>query len=131
MAVGIEIKGREVTFTLGGSALIGVTNKSHNLTNEFGDTTDDQSNGWAERAATALLKSYEFSISGTFKNLELVKAYFGTSQMFAVVETYPDGSTLSYDATLNNLSYSADSNAGYTYEASFTSSGEPTFTPGV
>ena len=131
MSVGIKIAGNDVTFTLGGSAMVGVTNKSHNFTNEFADTTDDQSGDWSEKSAEVLKKGYSFSVSGKFKNLEMVKAYFQTSQAFAVVETYPEGSTLSYDAVMTTLSYSADSQGAYTYEAAFESSGTPVFVAGV
>lgn len=131
MSVGIGIIGRDVTFTLGGSALVGVTNKSTSWNNELGDTTDDQSSGFTEFMATPLLKSGEFSISGTFKNMELVKSYFGTSVIFPVVETFPDGSTLTYDAAMASVSYSGDSNGLYTFESSFSTSGQPIFVAGT
>jgi hypothetical protein len=131
MSVGIGIIGRDVTFTLGGSALVGVTQKGTTWTNELGDTTDDQSSGYTEFMATPLLKSGEFSISGTFKNLEVVKSYFGTSVIFPVVETFPDGSTLAYDAAMTTVSYSSGSNETMTFEAAFSTSGVPTFTAGT
>ena len=132
MSVGIVMIGREVTFTLGGSALVGVNSKGISFTNELADVTDDQSAGWTEFAAQALLKSAEFTVSGILKNMELAAAYFGNSQIFAVVKTYPDGSTISFDAAMTGApSFTEESNAPSTFEASFTSSGAVVFVAGT
>lgn len=132
MSVGIGIIGREVTFTLGGSAVVGVNSKGISFSNEMLDTTDDNSAGWTEMLATPGLKSAEFSISGLTKNLELMKAYFSASQVFAIVKTYPDGSTLTFDAAMTGApSFSGESNSVMTFEASFTSSGPVVFVAGV
>ena len=131
MSVGIGIIGREITFTIGGTAILGVTSKSNSLTNELGDTTDDNSSGNTEYLATAILKSSEFSVSGTLKNLELLNTFFGASIIYEVIETFPDGSTLTYDAAMTTFSYSADSNSLTTYEAAFSRSGAPVFVAGT
>ena len=131
MSVGIGIIGREVTFTLGGGALVGVNSKGITLNNEAGDTTDDQSSGYQERLATALLKSCEFTISGILKNMELINAYAGSSQIFPVVVTYPDGSTLTFDAFLDNVAHTGESNGLFTFDASFSSSGAVVFVAGT
>lgn len=133
MSVGIGIVGREITFTVGGSAVLGVTSKSNSLTNELGDTTDDNSSGNTEYLATAILQSSEFSVSGTLKNLELLSAFFGASIIYEVIETFPDGSgsTLTYDAALTSFSYSAESNSLTTYEATFSRSGGTNFVAGT
>jgi predicted secreted protein len=124
MSVGIGIVGREVTFTLGGSAIVGVLSKGISFSNEMGDTTDDNSAGWQEFLATPLLKSAEFSVSGQTKNLELVAAYFGASNIFPVVITYPDGSTITADFAMTGApSLTHESNTLSTFECSFTSSG--------
>lgn len=132
MSVGIGIVGREVTFTFGGSALVGVTSKGISFSNEMLDTTDDDASGWTEFLATPGLKSAEFSVSGTLKNLELMAAYFSASQIFNVVKNYPDGSTLTFDAAMTGApSFTGESNALMTFEASFTSSGAVVFVAGV
>lgn len=132
MSVGIGIIGREVTFTLGASAIVGVNSKGISFSNEMLDTTDDNSSGWNEFLAVPGLKSAEFSISGTVKNLELMNAYFGASQIFAVVKTYPDGSTLTFDAAMTGApAFTGESNALMTFEASFTSSGPVAFVAGT
>lgn len=135
MSVGIGIIGREITFTLGGAALVGVNSKGFTFNNEPLDTTDDNSSGWQERLAKPGLKSIEFTMSGLVKNLELVKAYMGTSQIFAVLVTFPDGastpSTLAFDCHMDSVSATGESNGLTTFDATFSSSGVPVFTPGT
>lgn len=131
MAVGIGIIGREVTLTLGGLTIVGVISKGRTFNNEKLDTTDDNSAGWQEALAKAGLKSVEFTMSGLVKNLQLVNAYFGTSQIFPVVETFPDGSTLTYDVFMDNVSQTGESNSLLTFDASFSSSGAVVWVAGV
>jgi len=123
-SVGVGIIGREVTFTFGAGTLLGTVSKGISFSNELGDTTDDAASGWKEYSATALLKFAEFTVSGTLKNMELVNAYFGASQIFEVVMTYPDGSTVTFNAAMTGApSLTHEANALSTYEASFESSG--------
>ena len=132
MSVGINIVGRDVTFTLGGSALVGVLSKGISFTNEMGDTTDDDASGWKEFAAAPLLKSAAFTVSGQLKNLELVGAFFGASNIFEVVITYPEGSTLTADFALTSgpaLTHEHASNS--TFEVSFESSGAVVWVAGT
>jgi predicted secreted protein len=132
MSVGIGIIGREVTFTLGGSAIVGVLSKGISFSNEMLDTTDDNSSGWTEFLATPGLKSAEFSISGTAKNLELMKAFFAASNIFNIDVTYPDGSTLDFDAAMTGApSYTGESNGLTSFDCSFTSSGAIVFVAGT
>lgn len=131
MAVAAKILGRDVTFTMGGSAVVGVNSKNWTFNNETIDLTQDTSNGWVTKAAEAGLKSIEFGVSGWTQNLELVNSFFGSSQAFAFVCTYPEGSTLAFDATLESLSHTGESNGQITFEATFASTGAPTWTAGV
>ena len=129
--VGIGIVGREITFTLGGATLVGINSKGWTFNNEALDSTDDNSSGWQERLATAGLKNIEFTFSGVVKNLELINAYAGTSQMFPVVSTYPDGSTLTGDFFMDSVSHTGESNGLTTFDASFSSSGSVAFVAGT
>ena len=131
MSVGIGIIGREITFVLGGSALTGTNSKGFTFNNEPLDTTDDNSSGWQERLALSGTKSVEFTFSGLVKNLELIAAYSGTSQIFPVVVTYPDGSTLTFDAFMDNISNTGEANSLTTFDASFSSSGIVVFVAGT
>ena len=132
MTVGIGIIGREVIFTFGGATLVGTLSKGISFANEMGDSTDYQSSGWMEFIATPLLKSAEFSISALFKNLEMVAAYFDASNIFEVIITYPEGSTITFDAAMTGApALTHESNVIGTLETSFTSSGEIVFVAGV
>ena len=132
MSVGIGIIGREVTFTLGGGIITGINSKGIALSNEMLDTTDDNSSGWTEFLAVPGVKSAEMTISGITKNLELMAAYFGNSQIFPVVKTYPDGSTLTFDAAMTGApSFTGESNGLMTFDASFSSSGAVLFVAGT
>ena len=133
MAVDIKIAGREVTIDFGGTFLLGQVSKSITLNNEPFDVTDDNSNGWTTLAAESALKSIESALSGPLKNLELIAFYFGTSQVAAVEWTFPDGtgSKINFDAFLNNITASGDSNEPMTWDASLQSSGAVTFTAGT
>jgi predicted secreted protein len=132
MAVGIGIIGRDVTMTVGGSTLVGVTSKGISFSNEMGETTDDSSSGWQEFLGTPLKKGAEVSISGIVKNLELVKAYFSSSQAFPITASYPDGSSLTFDAVMSSgPNITGEANGLITFEVTFTSTGEINFTAGV
>lgn len=131
MSVGIGMVGRDITMTVGGSTLAGVVEKSITLSNEALETTDDQSSGFTEYLATAGKKSTSLSVSGTFKNLELFTTYFGASQMVECVITYPDTSTLTFDAFLESIEQGAPANELSTFSASLLSSGQPVFVAGI
>ena len=65
------------------------------------------------------------------KNLELLSAFAGTSQIFEVVNTYPDGSTLTTDYFMTSVSETGESNGLTTFDASFSSSGAAVFVAGT
>lgn len=132
MTVGVGIIGREITATVGTVTLLGTTSKGINFTNEALDTTDDASSGWQEFLAKPGLKTAEFTLSGVLKNLELINGHVGnTSQIYAIVVNYPDGSQLTFDGFMSSLNTTGESNGLTTYDATFASSGQLTFTPGV
>lgn len=131
MSVGIGIIGRQVLMTIATQTILGVQTKGLTVNNERLDTTDDASDGWAEALALPGQKSIEVPISGVLKNLELLAAYFDTSQMFALEITYPDGSVVAGDFFMNSFSETGEYNSLKTFDATFSSSGEVTFTPGT
>jgi len=131
MAVGIGMVGRQVTMTVGGATLVGVIDKGLARSNTPVDVTDDQSSGWTELLAIAGTKSASLSISGPFKNLELVQTYFQPSQMVECVLTYPDGSTETFDAFLESLETSGGQGDAYTFSATLQTSGAIAFVAGT
>jgi len=131
MSVGIGMIGREITVTVGGATLKGISSKGLSFSNEALETTDDQSAGYAEFLAESGVKSCEFSMSGILKNMELFATYAGTSQIVAVLATYPDGSTWGFDAFLESVNHTGEANGLTTFDAAFKSSGALTFTAGI
>jgi len=130
MAVGIGMIGREITMTVGGGTLLGVVEKSITMTNEVLETTDDASSGWQEYLAKVGKKGIALSVSGTLKNLELFDTYFQTSQIVACVITYPEGSSVSFDAVIENVENGMPGNELSTYSMSLQSSGSVTWSAG-
>lgn len=131
MSVGIGIIGRQVLITIGSQSILGIQTKGLTVNNERLDTTDDNADGWAEALAVPGQKSVELPISGLLKNLEMLAAYFASSQIFAATITYPDGSEVTGDFFLESFSETGEYNALKTFDATFSSSGEVTFTAGV
>ena len=131
MAVGIGMIGRDITMTVGGASLLGVVEKSLSRSNELLETTDDNSSGWQEYLAESGKKAVSLTVSGLTKNLELVQTWYGTSQIMACVVTYPDGSTESFDGTIESLETTGPSNELSTYSLSLQSSGVSTFVAGT
>jgi predicted secreted protein len=135
MSVGIGIVGRQVILTVGGETIVGVQTKGLSVNNERLETADDQSNGWAEALAIPGEKSVELPISGVLKSLDLLAAYFnggnGGSQIFDCQMTYPNGDTVEGDFFLNSFSETGEYNGLKTFDATFSSSGEVTFTAGA
>lgn len=132
---GIGMIGRDVTLTMGGSTVLGVNSKGFTFNNEPLDTTDDDASGWQERLAKPGVKSLEFTMSGIIKNLELIQAYAGASQIFEMIITYDDGittpSTVTVDMFLDTVSQTGESNGLFTFDASFSSSGPMAFVAGT
>lgn len=132
---GIGMVGRNVTLTMGGGTVLGVNSKGFTFNNEPLDTSDDDAAGWQERLATPGVKSLEFTMSGIIKNLELIQAYAGASQIFEMIITYDDGvttpSTVTVDMFLDSVSQTGESNGLFTFDASFSSSGAMAFVAGT
>lgn len=132
MSSGIGMIGRDVTVTVGGVTIVGTITKGSTFTNEALDTTDDDSSGQQEFLAKPGTKATEFTMSGIVKNLGLLEAYFGgDSQIYAIVITYTDGSTVTFDAFLESYSDTGTQNELLTFDASFKSSGAVAFVAGV
>lgn len=132
MSVGNGFTGRKVTLTVGGVGNIAIQTKGLSINNEMIDVTNDTSDGWATALAEPGQKSVELSFSGVVENLNLLMSVMtNTSQIYACVLTYPDGSTVSGDFGFGSFSDSGEYNEKYTFEATMSSSGEVTFTAGV
>lgn len=133
MSVGVGFLGREIDFTLGGSTLAGIVSKSLSMNNAPVDTSDDTSAGNAEYLAIPGRKDVTMGLSLKCKNLDLVQSFFdNTSQMYAVLVTFPDGtttnSTIAGDAFMTSTSLEGEHEGLTTIDIELTFSGAVTFT---
>ena len=132
MAVGNGFTGRKATLTIGGVGNIAIMSKGLSVNNEMVDVTNDTSGGWATALAEPGNKSCELSVSGVVENLSLLMSVMtNTSQIYACVLTYPDGSTVEGDFSFGSYSDTGETSDKYTFEVSLASSGAVTFTAGV
>jgi TP901-1 family phage major tail protein len=134
MAVGGGVIGRNITLTMGGSPVAGVTTKSITINNEPVDVSTDDANGWRELLADPGSRAMDISLSGVTKDLSLMRsAIENSSQVYTLVFTYPDaatGSTVTLDGFLASYAATGEYNGAETFEASFQSTGDYTFTAG-
>ena len=133
MSVGVGFLGRQIDFTLGGATLAGIVSKSLSINNSAVDTSDDDSNGWAESLATPGRKEITIGLSLKAKNLSLIQsAIDNTSQIYASLLTFPDGtstpSTIAGDVFMTTVSLSGEHEDLTTIDVELMYSGEPTFT---
>ena len=133
MSVGVGFLGRQIDFTLVGATLAGIVSKSLSINNSAVDTSDDDSNGWAESLATPGRKEITIGLSLKAKNISLIQsAIDNTSQIYASLLTFPDGtstpSTLAGDVFMTTVSLSGEHEDLTTIDVELMYSGEPTFT---
>lgn len=132
MAVGKGFAGRQVTLTIGGVGNIAITTKGLSVNNSMIDVTNDQSDGWATALAEPGQRAIELTFSGVVENLNLLmSAISNTSQIYACVLTYPEGSTVTSDFSFGTFSDTGEYNEKDTFEASMASSGEVVFVAGT
>lgn len=132
MAVGKGFAGRKAVLNIGGVGSLPIQTKGVSINNESIDVTSDTSGGWTTLLAEPGVRSVEKTFSGVVENLNLLMSVMtNTSQIYACTLTYPDGSVLSGDYFFGSYGDTGETAAAYTFEATMTSSGEVTFTPGV
>ena len=124
--------GRKATLTVGGVGNIAIMSKGLTVNNEMIDTTNGTSGGWITGLYEPGLKSCELSFSGVVENLSLLMSVFtNTSQTYACVLTYPDGSTVTGDFDFGNYSDTGETSDKYTFEASMASNAAVVFVAGT
>ena len=132
MANDVAILGREVAMTLGGSTIAGKQTKGLTVNNERIEVGDDDSGGWTVALAKPGQKSVECPISGIVKDLNLLRSIISNaSQKYALLLTYPDGSTVAGDFFLGNYSETGEYNGAYTFDITLSSSAAIVFTAGT
>lgn len=132
MTVGAGVLGRDILLTVAGQPIAGVTSKGVSIANEPVDVSTDDANGFRELLAEAGSQAIDISLSGITKNLELLRSCIvNASKIYTLQITWPDNSIIDLDGFLASYSSTGEFNGAETFEASFQSSGEYTFTPGT
>lgn len=132
MAVGAGILGRDMTLTIAGQTIAGVTTKGISIANEPVDVTSDDSAGYRTLMAQSGTSTLDLSVSGVVQNLELLRSFVtNESKIYAFVGTYTDGSTITFDGFFSSYSETGEHATAFTFDSSFQSSGAYTFTPGA
>jgi predicted secreted protein len=131
MAVGKGFTGRKALLKVGGVGNIPIKTKGLSVSKEGADVTSDTSDGWSTMLAEAGTKSVELTFSGIVENLSLLMSVMtNTSDIYACALTYPDGSVVAGDFFFGSYSDTGETASAYTFEATMSSSGKPTFTAG-
>ena len=128
---GISMIGADVALTVGTVTLVGVVSKDFSRAASLIETTDDQAAGWREYSAKPGLRSIDLGVTGILKNLELVKTWYGASLIAACIATWPDGSTETFDAALENFDTASPATEASTFTCGLKSSGASVFVAGT
>ena len=132
MSVGAGMLGREIALTVAGQPIAGVLSKGISIANEPVDVSSDDSGAFRELMAQAGKETIDISLSGVTKNMELERSIItNESKIYALVITYSDGSVLTLDGFVGSYSTTGETATAQTFDASFSSSGTYTFTPGA
>lgn len=115
----------------GSPAIAGVRERSVAINGEPIDITTDEDMGWQTLLEVSAQDSVAITVSGVTKSNALKADYFNGDRTKPLTLTYPDGSILTGTFFLSTYTDNAPYNNAGTFEASFMSSGEVTFTPGV
>ena len=120
--------GRKISFTWEGSAIPGVREKSFSVNGEAVNVTSDSDSGLQVLLDEDAEASIEYSISGVTDSDVLRAAKLGGNIRGAVVITWGDGATLSFNANLGSYSEGQPYNEAVTFECTLVSSGAWTYT---
>ena len=124
--------GKDWILTWDGAAIGGVRTKNISVNGEALDVSDDDSNGWAEIWPEAGEMKVELTINGLIKDERLqVQAFDPETRIHAVTLTGYNGSVIAGDFYLASYSQGLEYKGFPTFDASLTSTGVVTYTPGT
>lgn len=124
-----EFLGRKIILTWGGATFAGVRERSIALNGEPIDVSSDDDDGWRQILSEAGENTVELSVSGVTTNNNLTTDWFAETRTKAVTITYPDGGVIAGSFFLASLQDTGPYKEATTFEATFQSTGEITYTP--
>lgn len=122
------VKGREITLKIDGATVAGVQSKGITINNEPVDVSADDSSGWRQLLSTAGSTSVDATLSGVTRDSDLIQSALAAGKTFDLVFTYPDGSGVSLTGFLASYAVTGEYNGAETFDASYQSTGEVTYT---
>ena len=115
-----------------GAAIGGVRTKNIAVNGEALDVSDDDSAGWRELWPEAGEVTVEITVNGLVKDQRLqVAAFNPEDRIKPMVLTGHDGSVIAGNFYLGSYSQGLEYKGYPTFDATFQSSGDATFTPGT
>jgi predicted secreted protein len=123
--------GRNISFTWGGSSILGLREKGIAIAGEPVDVTSDEDSGWRTLLTVAGQNEISLSISGVTKDKTLIGDWFQGTRTKEAIITYPDGSTLTGDFYLSSYTDTGPYMDAITFDATLLSTGEVVFVEGV
>lgn len=130
MSIADGYPGRLVALTWDGSPLGGAREISVTYNGEPLDVSDASSEGWRELLAVSGEISVDITVSGITKSAVLKTDWFAGTRTKTLVVTYPTGGgSFTGSFMLAEFSEGVPYKEASTYEATFQSTGEITYTP--
>lgn len=123
-------KGRDVAMRWNSVLIPGVREKDLTLNGDAIDVTSDDSAGWRELMTVSAMDSVDLKLSGVTKDTTLRADWFGGTRTRPATFTYPDGGVVSGTFFLASYAEKGTYNDAVTFEATVSSSGVVTYTPG-
>lgn len=123
--------GRDVSCTWGGSNIEGMREKQIQLGGDPIDITSDDDAGHQKLLKTRTRKAVTITASGVRKSDSLMADWFNDDTEKTLVWTYEDGSSVSGTFILANYSNTGPYEDAVTFDCTFMSSGETSFSPAV
>lgn len=120
--------GRNITFEWGDEEIPGVREKSIANAGEPVDVTSDEDNGWRKLLTESGQNQIDITVNGVTKSNALRADWYAGTRTKTLTITYPDGGAISGTFFMANFNETGPYNDATTFEATFQSSGEITYT---
>jgi predicted secreted protein len=127
-----SLAGRKIVLTWDGSVVAGVKSRSITVGNSTIDVTNDDSNAWRTLLEDIGVSNVDISVSGILTDDTLLAASLSGDTTATASFAFDAGltgsaQTLSGTFFMDSFAITGETEAGATFEATFKSSGAPTY----
>lgn len=123
--------GRALTFTWGGTTILGVREKDLSLNGVAIDVTSGENSGVQTLLTSSGQDALEIKLTGVLKQDNLRADWFAGNRTKAVVFSYPNGAVISGSFFMSVYDEKASYKDAVTFDATLMSTGAFVYTPGV